>query len=206
MEISEKLGVVAIVGFAAASLTLGASPACAVPITYTETDTASGSLNGVAFSNATIVLSETSDTTNVTNPSPGFFENVGTITLSINGTAPVTFTGTPTGVSVDQATGFGNPLADFFDSSVGIIIGALDPAFGTYDLTTAIGPITATGVVFAGDTFFPTSGGGFILTGVFEPTFTATIPAVPEPNSLAILASAVAGLGFLFNRGWRRRA
>ena len=73
-----------------ASAIVGSSTVSAAPITYTETAVVSGSLNGVGFSNATIVLTENGDTTNITG-SPGFFTNRGTITITING-APATIT------------------------------------------------------------------------------------------------------------------
>jgi hypothetical protein len=47
----------------AASAILAASPSFAAPITYTEEATASGSLGGVAFTNADVVVN--SDTTRV---------------------------------------------------------------------------------------------------------------------------------------------
>jgi hypothetical protein len=93
----------------AASAIIGATPAVAVPITYTETDTATGSLNGVAFTNASIVLTMNNNTANVTNPSSGLFSIVGTITVSVNGAAPVTFTDT-TRVYIAQLAG-GRSLA-----------------------------------------------------------------------------------------------
>ena len=53
-----------------------AVPSLAFPITYTEQATASGSLNGVAFTDKTVLLTMTNDTTNVINPLTGIFENV----------------------------------------------------------------------------------------------------------------------------------
>jgi hypothetical protein len=52
------------------NLILVVSPSFAAPITYTEEATASGSLGGVAFSNADLVFSMTGDTTNVVTTTP----------------------------------------------------------------------------------------------------------------------------------------
>ena len=193
-----KLGIAAIVGFVAASMTLGSSPACAVPITYTETDIASGSLNGVAFTNASIMLTMNNDTINITG-GPSFFDNFGAITVSVNGGAPATFTSPASQVFSNQSV-----PAVGFEANVNIL-DDVSASFATYALNTAIGPITGSALFNSGSSF-PTSGGAFVLTSVGDPTFTATIGVVPEPSSLAVFATAMAALGFLFRRGWRRRA
>jgi hypothetical protein len=169
-----------------------ASPAYAVPITYTMTDTASGSLNGVAFSNSTIVLTETADTTNITERFPGQFWNSGTMTLSVSGGALVTFTDQ---VALRSLHGGNFAWVDFIELTANDEI-LLDEnnAFATYFSDTAIGPVTATSVLFGGNTGFSTTGGTFILTSAALPTFTATIP---EPASLAIFGAGLAVLGVM---------
>ena len=65
-----------------------ASPSLSAPITYTFENTASGSLGGVAFTNADVVFRMTGDTTKVTGGS-----NVGTGgTVSVAGGAPAIIT------------------------------------------------------------------------------------------------------------------
>jgi hypothetical protein len=189
------------VGFVAASITLGSSPACAVPITYTETDIASGSLNGVAFANASIMLTMNNDTINITG-GPSLFFNFGTITVSINDGAPATFTDSlATHVFSNQSV----PQGGVGFNAGADILNDISTSFATYALNTAIGPITGS-AAFNSGVPFPTSGGDFVLTSAGAPTFTATIGVVPEPSSLAVFATAMAALGFLFRRGWRRRA
>jgi hypothetical protein len=191
------LAMITLGALALGMLIVEVSPALATPITYTERVTGSGSLNGVAFNNATILLTETSDTSNVTNQgsNPHIFVNIGTVTLIIDGGIPVTFTDTV--AARDYQPG---PVADFIDlTSVTAILGTLNNTFATYDVTTAIGPITDTATFnIAGS--FPTTGGAFILTSVDgSSTFTA---AVPEPASLTLVATGLLGLGAI---KWRRR-
>ena len=71
---------------------LHGNSAVATPITYVEDATATGSLGGVAFTDATVTLTMMNNTTNVTNPSTGLFLNIGTATVSVDGAAPVAFT------------------------------------------------------------------------------------------------------------------
>ena len=71
---------------------LAASPSLAVPITYTEEATASGSLGGVVFTNADVVPSMTNDTNNVAMFSSSYFSNAGSATVTVAGGAPATFT------------------------------------------------------------------------------------------------------------------
>jgi PEP-CTERM motif-containing protein len=64
--------------------------------------------------------------------------------------------------------------------------------FSTYNLTTAIGPIT--GVAFVTlNTAFDTSGGNLTFTSAeVASTFTATLTSsVPEPTSLVLLGSGL---------------
>jgi hypothetical protein len=191
-----RLGFIGIAGLMAAGAELlVVSPALAIPITYTEADTANGSLNGVIFNNANIVLTMSSNTTTVNGPT-----NVGTLTLSINGGASVTFTDPTFAFAVDTASPPGG-AAGFTDKGAipDDILDVSNGSFATYNLATAIGPLTGP-TTFNADTPFPTTGGSFILTAVGSTgTFTATT-AVPEPSPLALLTLALVVLGFLSRR------
>lgn len=177
-----------------------APQASAVPITYTEQAMAFGALGSVRFlSGATLLLTMNNDTTNVTREG-NIFSNIGTATVSINDGLPATFLHPVTVFSNNSGGNSGVGFLDGLD-----ILDTGSAAFATYDLTTPIGPITGSpgiNALFGYDT----SAGGLILSGAGDPTFTATIGAVPEPGSLTIFVSALVGLGVLLRRGRHARS
>jgi hypothetical protein len=183
-----------------------AVPALAVPITYTETVTATGSLGGVAFSNAAIVLTMHNDTTNVIG-GPSFFENLGIVTVSVNGGSPMTFTNS---TEVFSAPTPPPSSAGFSDLTRSLdILDVSSPSFATYTLQTAIGPISGAALISPGE-FFPTTGGTFALTGVtglatFTATTTSPAPAPPIGRGLPALLAVFLGVR-LWQHSKRRRS
>jgi hypothetical protein len=167
-------------------------------ITYMESTVASGTLGLQSFTDAVVTLTFVGDTTNVTNPSPGHYVNsVGTATVTVAGIGTATFT--------DQIQVFDNQMyaAGFTDVTINEDI--LDQAGGfqvTYDLKTAIGPVT--GPLYPGTgPKFATNQGALVLTSAsLTGTFTATTSAVPEPSSI-VLASTAGLIGVVCS--WRRR-
>jgi hypothetical protein len=112
----------------AVALILSTRLADAGSITYTEMAVGSGSLGGASFTNALITLTATADTTEITNPSPGLFEesssfatvSVATVGSGILTAANDVFDFQPTnGAGIES--GFG--MLDILDS--------LNPVFAT---------------------------------------------------------------------------
>ena len=178
-----------------ASIFVAASPSFAALITYTLETTASGSLGATTFTDATVVLTMTNNTTNVTTSGPGEFENVGTVTVSVGGGSPVTFTDSTRVFSSQSVSTVG-----FEDLAVADILDSVSASFATYDLKTSIGPIVGSSE-FDPSSSFATTGGAFVLTSAGDATFTAATTAIPEPSSWAMMLIGFAGLGYA---GYRR--
>jgi PEP-CTERM motif len=169
----------------------------ATPITYIEQATASGTIGTLTFTDALLSLTFTGSTTNVTGGA-GFFSIDATDTvLNIGGIGLSTVTDSGLFVFVNQD--FATPVAGFA-SAQGSILDTMDSAFGTYGLTTSIGPITD-GNFIRPDLIFATTLGGLDITSAGNSTFRAFITAspVPEPSSLGVLLFAL-GLGVATRR------
>src|SRR5664279_603663 len=120
--------------------TFGASQTFASTITYTEQAVVSGQLGNNFFNNSLVTLTLVGDTANVTGGS-GFFQNiVGTFTVNVASVGTATFTD-----AMEVFANQGAIAAGFGDLALGgSVLDTYDAVFGTYDLTTAIGPITNT--------------------------------------------------------------
>ena len=167
--------------------------ASAIAITYSEQATVTGTIGNFTFSNAVLTIWWTGDTANVQNLG-GFFENdaaANTVNLSISGFGSALFT--------DALYVFDNQgaITVGFADAGSSILDTVDNAFGTYDLTTAIGPITNSSFIRP-DVFFPTDQGPLNILSAGNSTFTATTSAIPEPTTLSLLGLGLLGV-------WRRR-
>ena len=186
------------------TVALGPSIACAVPITYTFTGTASGTIGGTSFSNATLTITVTLDTSNVINISSGNFRNLyaaNTATFSISGVGSGTFNNSGS-VSASQVV-FGGTLA-LFDDGDGPLIDIIDSLVGStaltsYSLTTPIGPLGPQASNLVGPFTVPTSRGSLTVPIETNVTFQAAVVAsavTPIPPSFYLCLVGLGGLGF----------
>ena len=173
-------------------------------LTYTESATVFGSLNGVSFpgSGAVLTLTGTADTANA-NHTGAVTTNSLTVLFSVAGKS---------GTFTDALVVFDIQRPIKADSFAGFNDGGVTPLRTTnfnfaapYDLSTPIGPITDSSFGSGGS--FATSAGVLTITTVDpatnvagDSTFTAVV--TPLPAALPLFATALAMLGLL---GWRRK-
>jgi hypothetical protein len=171
----------------------------AASITYIETATASGSLGGTSFTNAFLTFTATADTNNVMSVpgSPGVLGvNDSSAMIDITGIGIATLTGaTLTFVNTNTNVEAAGLTAGTITHPVVDLLSVQNSAFGTYGLTTSIGPLSGNFSVGTGSHTITTSAGDLVLTTLLNSpggTFQAILgPSVPEPSTLVSATIAV---------------
>lgn len=174
--------------------------AMAGSITYTESFTASGTVNGTPF-DTVVSFTMTADPNQVF----GNCDGQGGIYCTPNGIAGVTIQGIGFGTFTNQFYVFdnqNNAVAGFSAIGVEDIVDLSNTAFASYNLKSPIGPLSAT--------FFFTDNGvqlgsslGTIIFDSFSgtPTFTASESGTtPEPGSFVLFGSGVLGFAITLRR------
>jgi hypothetical protein len=186
-----------------AVLFCGLRPAQAEGITYTLDATGSGSLGGMAFTNAAFTITVTADTMNIVNCGSGVF-SVDTLSadISIAGFDTATIL-IPTRIFDNNsvsALGFSRASCDggdYFDIRNG--------AFANYNLATGIGPIFDPNPFWVQFGNVPTTGGNLNMSSAQNVTFNAftgcggggpTPQASSSPSSNRQLRGMVSGVSY----------
>src|SRR5260370_16014534 len=128
----------------AAILAIGAiRPASAEPITYTFGGNGAFSLNGVD-SLGSFTFTFNGDTDNVSGPAPSFLNALlgGSVSLTPSGSASRDFGLQPNFIIHSDAS---NATVSFFDTVLSAGLTIQDASLAVYDLTTAFGPLAASG-------------------------------------------------------------
>jgi PEP-CTERM motif len=167
----------------------GSMVASATPIDYTISFLGAGTLDGNDFTARTVTFGFTSDTTQIMDLGGGIFVTPDGIpaTYDLAGLS----SGTLTSLHLfDNQTvqAFGiNPGLDFLDLG--------DAAYATYDLTTAIGPISTSSLQFLDEFGIVTNNGQLVITSAQDFTVTAELAEVPEPSTFPLIVAGLALLG-----------
>jgi hypothetical protein len=183
---------------------LSSSVCHATSITYTLSTTASGTLGGSSFTDASVTVTLTGNTSGITSgPAPytDVLINPGPTTITVSGIGTGTFTDPI--VVLDTLTDnslLGQPAILFLDTTTdtGIVL-ETGAVFTTYDLNTSLGPISGLGGVASGSAItpvFPTTDGNLTWTvgqTLVDATFTA-VTTTPEPATLLLVGSGMAAM------------
>jgi uncharacterized repeat protein (TIGR03803 family) len=159
---------------------LATSNLLAVPITFTHSSTGSGTIGTTPFSNAAFTIVGVGDTDDIMTDSHGIYIDDSEAFITIEGLGAFKFT-SGTRTFLNQAipeVGFSAAGA----SGVDLLDGPSNSAFATWNMQTAIGPISGAGRLFNQSPALETSGGVLLFNaGPTTVTFRAAINGPKTP-------------------------
>jgi hypothetical protein len=171
-------------------------------ITFTESAIATGSLGSNSFDDSLVTLTATGDTSNVVlGGAFGTTLEIQGLAVSIDiagvGTAELTDPGFVFSAPGRPAAGIGDQVCQptSVPACFYTILDTIDSAFGTYNMTTSVGPITDSSDYTSG-LDFSTSDGEFVIDSAGDATFTATASS-PEPSTTTLFGFGLAGLALV---------
>ena len=173
-----------------------------VGITFTHSGIGSGSIGGVPFANASFSITELADTSNRLPFAGGFSIDDTSATISISGLGLFHFT-TPTRTFVNNNLGLvGFSRATIFGTD--LFNGPTAGVFASWDMLSAIGPITGPGALLAWSFSPVVTDGGTLIFNNSTPNATFQATVIPEPSvsalCLLVLAAFRPGQRNEFNR------
>ena len=180
----------------------GSFSLAASTIQYTESGQLSGYLGSTKLTNVNFIFTFLSNTANITgngstsNP----FQNVATSNTISIGSSNGSFT---SAVEVGDIGPY--DLIGFSNTALNAFIVFQNAAAGSYNLASAMGPITASTAYYDGGSLGTTLG-TLTISGAQNLSFKATTTAAPEPSLVGLIGFALLGMMVAGRRGWKRSA
>ncbi len=176
-----------------ASLLIITGSAFAATITFTHTGIGSGTIGSTSFTNAVFTITDVGDTADrVCIADVCDIDDI-SAWISISGVGTFGFI-TPTRTFVNNT----NAAVGFSRSSGSDLFDTWNPAFTTWDMLSAIGPITGDGWIGQW-TGVVTTGGDLLFADAYpvpNTVFSASL-GVPEPACFILIAFGLAAIGTL---------
>lgn len=181
------------------ALFAAALAASAAPLTYTLSSTATGVLDGVSFTNASVVVTGTGDPSGAPTSGNATYVALTSTSVSVAG-ASDTFTGVMTALSAVTNTGYFTIFNGIPSTGGPSVLGLSNAAIKADSVLQPFGPLS--GPVYNPlNVSFATQRGSFILSAAGTATVVVAPVSTPEPSALAAL-----GLGAVAVLRRRKRA
>jgi hypothetical protein len=175
-------------------------PALGETITFTISDTASGSFDGTAFSDELVTFTQVTDTSDISDTTAACSFGYPCAPDQADNTVTIAGVGTETITGDTYFFANGINLVGFTNEVDAAYLAAEDSSLGSYNLTTGFGPTAYS--IYSGSSVsgLVTSGGDLTVSSfgadaTFEAVLGSSTSPVPEPGSFGLVLAGVLPLG-----------